>query len=94
MAKDVGLWKKPLSNLVGKASAVKVRHLINPFADGETIDENATLDTALHQFILGQFQSLLVTRKKKIVGILRLTDVYEEISGMLRSCGTEQREGL
>lgn len=90
MAQDIGLWRKPLSNLVGKACTVKVQHLISPFAEGETIDENASLDTALHQLITGQFQSLLVTRKKIVVGILRLTDVYEEISRMLRSCSSEQ----
>ncbi len=83
---DFGLWRKPLSNLVQKASAVKVSHLIGPLAEDETIDENAPLDAALHQLIMGQFQSLLVTRKRKIIGVLRLTDVYEMISEMIRSC--------
>ncbi len=83
---DFGLWKKPLSNLVQKASAVKVNHLIGPLAQDETIDENAPLDAALHQLIMGQFQSLLVTRNGEIIGVLRLTDVYEMISEMIRSC--------
>jgi len=83
---DFGLSRKPLSNLVQKASAVKVKHLIGAPADGETIAEDAPLDTALHQLITGQFQSLLVTRDGEIIGVLRLTDVYEMISEMIKSC--------
>ena len=63
-----------------------MRHLIGTLAEGETIDENAPLDAALHQLIMGQFQSLLVTRDGEIVGVLRLTDVYETISEMIKSC--------
>jgi len=85
MAKDVGLWKKPLSNLVEKAGMVTVGNFVRPFKNGETIDEHASMDTALHQLIMGHFQSLLVTRDGKIIGIIRLTDVYQKISEMLRA---------
>jgi CBS domain containing-hemolysin-like protein len=83
--KDAGLWNKPLSNLIAKASKVKVRELLRRIADGETVDMAASLDTALHQMVMGRFQSLLVTSDGEIVGILRLTDVYEAISKLLRA---------
>lgn len=82
--RDVGLWNKPLTNLIKKASTVRVRNLIREIADGEIVDEEASLDTALHQMIVGRFQSLLVTRDGEVIGILRLTDVYEEISEKIR----------
>jgi CBS domain containing-hemolysin-like protein len=85
MEKDIGLWNKPLSNLVEKASTVTVRHLIREFVEGETVDAEAPLDRAVHQLIVGRFQSLLVTSNGDIVGILRLTDIYEEISKLLRA---------
>ena len=84
MGNDVGLWNRPLTNLVEKASAVKVRQLVPAIAAGESVDEDASIDAALHQLIMGRFQSLFVTRNGNIVGILRLTDVYEEISWLLR----------
>jgi len=87
--KDIGLWKKPLHNLAEKASRVKVKHFVHGPAQTEIIDEQASLDAALHQLITGQHQSLLVTRNDEIVGILRLTDVYERISEMIKSCGVE-----
>jgi predicted transcriptional regulator len=88
--RDLGLWNKPLENLIEKASNVKIRHLIREFADGETVAEDASLDTALHQMIMGRFQSLLVTRAGDITGILRLTDVYDEISRRIREVGAGQ----
>jgi CBS domain-containing protein len=88
--RDLGLWNKPLENLIKKASNVKIRHLIREFADGETVAEDASLDTALHQMIMGRFQSLLVTRAGDITGILRLTDVYDEISRRIREVGAGQ----
>jgi CBS domain-containing protein len=83
MERDAGLWKKPLANLVEKAASIRVRDLIRPFAEDEFIDEDASLDKALHQLITGRYQSLLVTRAGTIIGILRLTDIYDELSERL-----------
>jgi predicted transcriptional regulator len=46
---------------------------------GEFVKAEANLGEAIHQLIMGHHQSLLVTRKAEIVGILRLTDVFMEI---------------
>ena len=54
--------------------------------EGEYIDRNATLDEAIHQLVMGSHQSLLVTDGKDIVGILKLTDVFEEVSDAVAAC--------
>ena len=36
--------------------------------------------------VMGQHHSLLVTKDKKIVGILRLTDVFAAILDSIKSC--------
>lgn len=87
LERDAGLWKKPLENLIEKASEVKVHELIRPFGPGELVDEDESLDSAIHKMVNGRYQSLLVTRDGEIVGILRLTDVYEQISERLRASG-------
>lgn len=92
MSRNVGLWNKPLTNLVEKAGSVKVRQMVRPIADGETVEEDASIDAALHQLIMGRFQSLFVTRNGRIVGIIRLTDVYEEISRLLRHADSEAED--
>ena len=47
--------------------------------EGEYIDVSATMNDTLHQLIVGNHHSLLVTDGPKIVGIVRLTDVFEFI---------------
>jgi CBS domain-containing protein len=50
------------------------------------ITESASLDEAIHQMVLGHHQSLLVTRDDRIVGILRLTDVFAAIYHAMKAC--------
>jgi CBS domain-containing protein len=55
--------------------------------EGEYVPDEATLDQALHQLVVGRHQSLLVTRDgREIVGILRLTDVFQEVCEMIKAC--------
>ena len=54
--------------------------------EGEFIDENETMNNAVHKLILGKHHSLLVTQKGKITGILRLSDVFETITDALKEC--------
>jgi CBS-domain-containing membrane protein len=55
--------------------------------EGEYVSMDATLDQALHQLVVGHHQSLLVTKDgKEIVGILRLTDLFQQISEMIKAC--------
>jgi CBS domain-containing protein len=51
---------------------------------GEFVDEQASLDTAIHKLIAGRLQSLLVTRDDKIIGILRLADVFGAVFHEMR----------
>ncbi|BCL62175.1 hypothetical protein DGMP_28680 [Desulfomarina profundi] len=46
---------------------------------GEFVNEEASLDTAIHKLIAGRLQSLLVTREDNIIGILRLSDVFAAV---------------
>jgi predicted transcriptional regulator len=50
------------------------------------VDESASLDEAIHQLVMGRHQSILVLDQNKIVGILRLTDVFETVSNIIRQC--------
>jgi len=85
MVEDQGLWQKPLENLCQKASQIKVREVMYTPAEGEYVQEEATLDEAIHQLVIGHHQSLLVTRDSKVVGVLRLSDVFSEICAVMRS---------
>ncbi|MBL7180383.1 MAG: CBS domain-containing protein [Desulfobacterales bacterium] len=80
------LWNKPLNDICRKAAQLKVKTFMTTPTEGEFVDENASLDEAVNQLIIGKHQSLLVTRDKAIVGILRLTDVFVEIARNIKEC--------
>jgi CBS domain-containing protein len=86
MLEQLRLWNKPLTDICKKASRLQIRDFMYTPAEGEYIKEDASLDEAIHQLIMGHHQSLLVIKEKKIVGILRLTDVFMEIVQVIKSC--------
>ena len=55
--------------------------------EGEFVGEDVSLNEAVHQLVIGHHQSLLVVREKEIIGILRLTDVFSQVSDMVKACG-------
>jgi CBS domain containing-hemolysin-like protein len=80
------LWQQPLGDICRIAADRKVKNFMVTPSEGEFVDETATLDEAIHQLVMGHHQSVLVLRQKKIVGILRLTDVFETLSDVLVQC--------
>lgn len=86
MITEHGLWRQPFEDICRKAASVKVKDIMRTPTEGEFVPENATFNEAVHQLILGRHQSLLVTRGKQIVGILRLTDVFHRVGDMMAAC--------
>ncbi len=83
--KSQGLWQKPLDNLAEKGSHIKVKDVMYTPETGEYVEASASLDEAIHQLIMGDHQSLLVTRGGHVVGILRLADVFQEITRLIKA---------
>ena len=83
---DYKLFASPLDDICRKAGEQPVRKFMHTPGEGEYVAEDASLEVAIHQLIMGHNQSLLVTRKKKIVGILRLTDVFAAVFHKMKEC--------
>ena len=80
------LWESPLKDICRKASEKCVMDFMYAPTEGEYVSVEATLDEAIHQLVLGQHQSLLVTQDNDIVGILRLTDVFAAVFHVMKQC--------
>jgi len=81
-----GLWRNPLSDICRKAASLQVKNFMYTPSEGEYVDEMAELAEGVHRLIVGQHHSLLVTRGKDIVGILRLTDVFKLVCENIKTC--------
>ena len=85
-----GFWGKPLDDLCRKAADLHVKDFMYAPQKGEFIREDADLNEAVHQLVVGQHHSLLVTRGEEIVGVLRLTDVFKLVTEKIKACKQEQ----
>lgn len=86
MIEQFKLWEDPMERVCHKAAMQKVENFMTKPTEGEYIDKNATLDEAIHEFVMHHHQSLLVTDGKKIVGILKLPDVFEVVADAISVC--------
>ena len=86
MLADYNLFANPMDDICRKAGEQNVKIFMSQPTEGEYVSEDATLDVAIHQFIMGHHQSLLVTAGEKIVGILRLTDVFAVLFHKMKEC--------
>ena len=69
----------PFTEMCRKAAKLKVTDFMYSPSEGEYIEVEASLCEAIHTFVMGNHHNnLLVTRDEKIVGILRLSDVFKE----------------
>lgn len=83
MKENLQIWQDSLPDLCKRARKIKVRDVMHPVT--ESIDESASLTEAIHKLIMWQTLSLLVKREGEIVGILRLSDVYDEIATYMKA---------
>ncbi len=73
----LGLWTDSMDDLIGRAVSQKVSDIMYKPSNGEFVHQDAPVSEAVHQFILGCHQSLLVLDGTKVVGILRLADLFD-----------------
>ena len=82
----------PILDVYSKAANLKVIDFMQRPTEGEYVDENASIDMALHQLTAGSNLSLLVTRKTDIVGVLRLADVFAAVFHAMKESETRQTD--
>jgi CBS domain-containing protein len=86
MLQEYNLFADPLEDVCRKAGEKNIKEFMYTPGEGEYVIESASLGEAIHQLIMGHHQSLLVTRDEKIVGILRLTDVFAAVFHKMKEC--------
>lgn len=88
MRDQATLWSKPLDDLCSKAKNVQVKDFIKRPKPHQIIDQSESLNMAFHRFVMFRHDSLFVMDGKKLMGMLRFSDVYREIGRRIKdSCG-------
>jgi CBS domain-containing protein len=67
-----------------QATTIKVKDIMHPVT--ESIDEDDTLEEAIHKIIMWESLSILVRKDNDIVGIIRLSDIFNEVASFIINC--------
>lgn len=86
------MWDTDISNICRNSAEQPVTKFMHTLSDGEYVEQNASLYEAIHQLVMGHKQSLLVTQDNKIIGILRLTDVFASVFHTMKQCFSERMQ--
>ena len=86
---DFNLWSEPMTTLCQKCAALKVADLMHVPHLNEMINEEDSIDKALHSFVLGLHQPILVHKDGNVTGVLRLGDIFENIRKAILACEIE-----
>ncbi len=85
MLETYSLLSESFETVCRKTRDINVKEVMYTPSEGEYVSENASLREAIHQFVMGHHQSLLVTRGEDIAGVLRLTDVFKAVFQFMKS---------
>ena len=83
MLDNLSFWQDDLDIVCRRALTIKMKEIMTPVT--ENIDENSSLTQAIHHMIMWQALSILVTRTNEVVGILRLSDLFDKVSNLIRA---------
>lgn len=83
---------RTLKDICEEPAKMTVETFMQKPSAGEHIEADASLDNAIYQLSQGPYLSLMVTQQNKIVGIIRLSDVFAAIfHAMKETENTEQK---
>ena len=86
-AEDFNLWIEPTQTICERGSRLKVSDVMHTPEKMEYIKETATLEEALHLYVMGIHQPLIVNNEDdKVTGVLRFGDVFEAVRQRLLNC--------
>ncbi|NIS15963.1 MAG: CBS domain-containing protein [Aliifodinibius sp.] len=91
MMETYKFWDYKFEDICRRAKSIIVKEVCHPIS--ENIDEDAPLSEAIHKFVMWQSLSIPVTRGNDIVGLIRLSDLYSEMSKVIKqTCDTNSKK--
>jgi len=81
MMRNYELLQDDLSDIRRRTRSIKISDVMHPII--EHIDINDSINEAIHKMIVWQALSVPVTKGSKVVGILRLADLFDTVSSII-----------
>jgi CBS domain-containing protein len=76
-------FQEDLHSMCARARHIRLKDIMHPLT--EHIDESATLSEAIYRFVVWDTLSILVTKGDDAVGLLRLSDLCQELAEYMKN---------
>lgn len=86
MMEHYRFFQDSLSDLCARAAGLGVREIMRPV--GDSVEENAPLSHAIHKMVMGQTLSILAVRGGEVVGLVRLSDLFDVVADNMKRFGS------
>lgn len=84
--RDMGLWMEPMKTLCERGMGIKVAEVMHVPDEVEFLKEDDSLEKALHDYVMGVHQPLIVKNGDTVTGVLRFGDLFEVVRGQMLAC--------
>jgi len=84
--KDFNLWMEPIKDVCTRGAHKSVGDVMHVPGDADFISEEDSVELALHKYVMGVHQPLIVKQGGSVTGILRFGDVFEVTRKAMLSC--------
>ncbi len=89
--KEFNLWLEPMQDICGRGAHKTVSEVMHVPEKAEFIKEEENIELALHKYVMGVHQPLIVKKGDTVTGILRFGDVFEVIRQGILNCPRQRR---
>jgi len=87
--KEFGLWADPLTALCEKSADTKACDIMYVPTEDEYVQGDDKLEYGIHHYIADKHQPVLVRNNGTIVGVLRLSDIFDEVKARMMTCAAK-----
>jgi CBS domain-containing protein len=84
--RDFNLWVEPIKNICERGAAIKASEIMYVPKKAEYLQEDDSLEKALHEYVMGAHQPLIVKKGDTVTGVLRFGDLFEVIREHMLAC--------
>jgi len=84
--KDFNLWMEPIKDVCTRSAHKFVEDVMHVPEGADFIREEDSIELALHKYVMGVHQPLIVREGDTVTGILRFGDVFEVTRKAMLSC--------
>lgn len=84
--RDFNLWTEPMKNICERGANIKVSEIMHVPVASEYLQEDDSLEKALHEYVMGVHQPMIVKKGDTVTGVLRFGDLFEVIREEMLSC--------